>query len=374
MNYNMAYNQIKHVLSAFRFEGRYSRAEELHSGNVNNTYHLYYALPGGGCAQYVLQQINTYAFKKPDEVMSNIVRVTEYLRGVLAEAGEDSENRVLTCIPTVTGEFMFRDDQNRYWRAYRYIHDAVAYDRVEKPEHFYEAGRAFGEFQRMLGGFPVNELYDTIPNFHDTRKRFYTFVASVAEDRAHRVAELDSEIDFFFDRRKMMSEIVRKIESHEIPLRVTHNDTKINNIMLDAQTGRAVCVIDLDTVMAGSALYDYGDAIRYGASTADEDEPDTSKIDLNMDLFREFTRGFLSEVGDLLTEAELKCLPLSLKVMTCELAMRFLTDYTDGDVYFKVNSPDHNLIRAHAQMKLLERIEEKYDQICAITEEIIRNR
>lgn len=306
--------------------------------------------------------------------MSNIVRVTEYLRGVLAEAGEDSENRVLTCIPTVTGEFMFRDDQNRYWRAYRYIHDAVAYDRVEKPEHFYEAGRAFGEFQRMLGGFPVNELYDTIPNFYDTRKRFYTFVASVAEDRAHRVAELDSEIDFFFDRRKMMSEIVRKIESHEIPLRVTHNDTKINNIMLDAQTGRAVCVIDLDTVMAGSALYDYGDAIRYGASTADEDEPDTSKIDLNMDLFREFTRGFLSEVGDLLTEAELKCLPLSLKVMTCELAMRFLTDYIDGDVYFKVNSPDHNLIRAHAQMKLLERIEEKYDQICAITEEIIRNR
>jgi len=245
---------------------------------------------------------------------------------------------------------------------------------VEKPEHFYEAGRAFGEFQRMLGGFPVNELYDTIPNFHDTRKRFYTFVASVAEDRAHRVAELDREIDFFFDRRKMTSEIVRKIESHEIPLRVTHNDAKINNIMLDAQTGRAVCVIDLDTVMAGSALYDYGDAIRYGASTADEDEPDTSKIDLNMDLFREFTRGFLSEVGDLLTEAELKCLPLSLKVMICELAMRFLTDYIDGDVYFKVNSPDHNLIRAHAQMKLLERIEEKYDQICAITEEIIRNR
>ena len=172
----------------------------------------------------------------------------------------------------------------------------------------------------------------------------------------------------------MTSEIVRKIESHEIPLRVTHNDAKINNIMLDAQTGRAVCVIDLDTVMAGSALYDYGDAIRYGASTADEDEPDTSKIDLNMDLFREFTRGFLSEVGDLLTEAELKCLPLSLKVMICELAMRFLTDYIDGDVYFKVNSPDHNLIRAHAQMKLLERIEEKYDQICAITEEIIRNR
>ena len=303
--------------------------------------------------------------------MSNIVRVTNHLRETLTTHGEDAENRVLTCIPTTDGSFMYRDAQNRYWRAYRYILNAVAYDRVEKPEHFYEAGRAFGEFQRMLSDFPVEELYETIPRFHDTRRRFYTFVASVAEDKVGRVASLEKEIDFFFDRRKMMSSIVSKIENGDIPLRVTHNDTKINNIMLDAATGRAVCVIDLDTVMAGSALYDYGDAIRFGASTAAEDEPDTSKIGLDLNLFRQFTAGFLSGVGDQLTSEELKCLPLGLKTMTCELAMRFLTDYIDGDLYFKVNSPHHNLIRAHAQMKLLEDIESKYGELCAITEELI---
>jgi len=367
----MLYNQIKEVLRQFRFEGKYDHVEELQSGNVNNTYHLYYNCEDGSRAEYVLQQINTYAFKQPEQVMSNIVRVTGHLRERLEGTGESVENRVLICIPTKSGEFMYCDAQKRYWRAYRYIRDAIAYDRVEKPEHFYEAGRAFGEFQRMLSDFPVNELYETIPHFHDTRRRFYAFVASVAEDKAGRVAELEKEIDFFFDRRKMMDRIVRRIESGDIPLRVTHNDTKINNIMLDAKSGRAVCVIDLDTVMAGSALYDYGDAIRFGASTAKEDEEDVSKISLDIELFKQFTRGFLSEVGMLLTEEELKCLPLSLKVMTCELAMRFLTDYIDGDLYFRVRAPEHNLIRAHAQMRLLEDIEDKYDELCAITNEII---
>lgn len=367
----MLYNEIKEVLRQFQFEGKYEHVEELHSGNVNNTYHLYYQCADGSQAEYLLQQINTYAFKKPDQVMSNIVRVTEYLRRQLEETGENTDNRVLICIPTKSGEFMYCDARNRYWRAYYYIREAIAYDRVEKPEHFYEAGRAFGEFQRMLSDFPASELYDTIPYFHDTRRRFYAFVAAVAEDKAGRVADLEKEIDFFFDRRKMMAQIVQCIEKGVIPLRVTHNDTKINNIMLDAKSGRAVCVIDLDTVMAGSALYDYGDAIRFGASTAKEDEEDTSKIGLDIELFKQFTRGFLSEVGALLTDEELKCLPLSLKVMTCELAMRFLTDYIDGDLYFKVKSPDHNLVRAHAQMKLLEDIESKYDELCSITDEMV---
>lgn len=370
----MVYNRIKNVLRAFRFAGRYNHAEEFSSGNVNNTYHLYYDLTDGSTTEYVLQQINTYAFKNPEEVMCNIVRVTEYLRSTMEAAGESTDNRVLTCIPTLKGEYMHRDGEGNYWRAYCYIHDAIAYDRVERPEHFYEAGRAFGEFQRILSDFPVSELYDTIPYFHDTRRRFYAFVAAIANDKAGRAGGLEAEIDFFFDRRKMMSEIVKRIDTGEIPLRVTHNDTKINNIMIDEHTGRAVCVIDLDTVMAGSALYDYGDAIRYGACTAAEDEPDVTKIGLDLELFREFTAGFLSEIGDLLTEEELACLPLSIKVMTCELAMRFLTDYLDGDLYFKVNSPDHNLIRAHAQMRLLEDIEEKYESICRITQGLIAAR
>lgn len=367
----MIYNEIKDVIRHFQFEGKYIKAEELTSGNVNSTYRLFYNTQDGGKSDYVLQQINTYAFKKPDEVTSNIVRVTRHLRQMMEAAGEDSDNRVLTCIPTTEGEYMYRDKKDRYWRAYRYIHSAFAYDRVEKPEHFREAGRAFGEFQRLLSDFSAEDLYETIPYFHDTRRRFYTFVAAVAEDKVGRVAELEKEIDFFFDRRKRMSRIVRRIEDGRIPLRVTHNDTKINNIMIDEHSGRAVCVIDLDTVMAGSALYDYGDAIRFGANTAAEDEPDTSKISLDMNLFREFTAGFLSEVGDLLTEEEIKCLPLGIETMTCELAMRFLTDYIDGDLYFRVRSPEHNLVRAHAQMKLLEDIESKYDEMCAYIDELL---
>ena len=368
----MVYNDIKHVLRQFQFEGRFRDVQELTSGNINNTYHLFYTLENGDTKEYIVQQINTYVFKKPEEVMSNVQRVTEHIERAIARTGRDPSRHVLRLVPAKNGTWMYRDNDNRCWRVYDYISEAIAYDRPEKPEHFMECGRAFGNFQKMLFDFPAEELYETIPNFHNTRKRFYDFVAAVAEDKAGRVRFLEKEIDFFFDRRKMMSQVVDMIERGELPLRVTHNDTKMNNVMLDARTGKGLCVIDLDTVMAGSVLYDYGDAVRFGASTAAEDEPDTSKIALDMDLFRAFTRGFIAEVRDALTEKELMMLPLGIKIMTCELAMRFFTDYIDGDLYFKVRSPEHNLIRAHAQMKLLEDIEAKYDELCAITEELIK--
>lgn len=368
----MIYNDIKHVLKQFCFQGRFQDVEELTSGNINNTYCLRYLLPDGSSRNYVLQQINTYVFKKPEEVMSNVHRVTEHVEKALKTAGEDVSRHVLRLISTKSGAYMYRDNENRCWRAYDYISGAIAYDRPEKPEHFMECGRAFGNFQKMLFDFPAEELYETIPDFHNTKKRFYDFVSAVARDQAGHVRFLEKEIDFFFDRRKMMSQAVDMIERGELPLRVTHNDTKMNNVMLDSKTGEGLCVIDLDTVMAGSVIYDYGDAVRFGASTAAEDEPDTSKIHLDMDLFKAFTRGFISEVQGSLTETELRMLPLGIKVMTCELAMRFFTDYIDGDLYFKVRSPEHNLIRAHAQMKLLEDIEDKYDELCAITEELIQ--
>ena len=362
----MVYNEIKHVLPHFAFEGRFHSVRELHSGNINNTYHLVYLDRGGKLNHYALQHINNYVFKDPAVVMRNIEMICDYLRESYLNDGVDPKRRMLELIRVHGNGYLYLDERGGFWRSYHYIDGATAYDRVEKPEHFFEAGRGFGEFQRRLCSFPAGQLAETIPHFHDTRKRFYAFVAAVDNDRAGRVRGLEKEIDFFFDRRKMMSEIVCRIESGTLPLRVTHNDTKINNVMTDTETGKALCVIDLDTVMPGSVLYDFGDAIRFGASTAAEDEPDTSRISVDMNLFRLFTEGFLSEVNvGFLTKEEILLLPLGVKVLTCELAMRFLTDYIDGDLYFKVKDPEHNLVRAHAQMALLEDVERKYDEMCA---------
>ena len=363
----MIYNDIKDALSRFAFRGVYRDAEEMHSGNVNATYHLYFE-DGESERDYVLQQINSFVFREPEKVMQNIVKVTEHLKA----SAHGTESRTLSCIPLITGGYLYCDGDGHYWRAYDYICGATAYDRVERPEHFFEVGRAFGEFQNMLSDFSTDDLFETIPDFHNTRRRFYDFVASVAEDRGGRAAKCEEEIDFFFDRRKMMDRLVRRIEDGRIPVRVAHNDTKINNVMIDDETGHAVCVIDLDTVMAGSALFDYGDAIRFGASTAAEDEEDLSRIHLDMDLFSQFTRGYLGCVGNVLTEEEKRCMPLSILVMTCELAMRFLKDYIDGDCYFRVRGPKHNLIRARAQMCLLKDMESKFEMICRETNEIMR--
>lgn len=368
----MVYNEIKHVLSQFQFQGTYQRAEEIVSGNVNNTYHLFYRAEDGSALEYVLQQINGYAFRRPDIVMRNITLVTEHLRRRLEGEGISPERRILQFIPTTTGAMFFVDEQGRSFRAYRYVDRAFAYDRVENPRHFYEAGCAFGQFQRLLTDFPVEQLEETIPDFHNTPKRFLQFVRAAEEDRAGRAAAVEEEIDFFFDRRKMMGGIVKRIQSGEIPLRVTHNDTKINNVLIDQETERAICVIDLDTVMPGSALYDFGDAIRFGASSADEDEEDLSRIYLDMEKFRMFTQGFLSQVNGFLSPEEIRLLPLGVKVITCELAMRFLTDYIDGDLYFKVRSPEHNLIRARAQMQLLRDMEARDEEMDGIIREILR--
>ena len=366
----MIYNAIKHVLPVFELTGTYKQVQELHSGNINRTYHLEYG-DGDDMHHYVLQRVNAYVFKQPDVVNENIRLVTKHVIQSLKDDGIDPDRRVLELIPTRDGELIHRDQEGEYWRVYRFIEHATAYDKVEKDEHFYESGRAFGEFQRRLIDFPAENLVDTIPFFHDTPRRFLTFVESVTLDRAGRAEAVEPEIDFLFDRRKMMSRIVKLLKSGELPLRVTHNDTKINNVMIDDATDKALCVIDLDTVMTGTALYDFGDAIRFGASTAAEDEEDTSKIALDMDKFKLFTRGFVEETNGFLSKDELKLLPLGAMVLTCELAMRFLTDYLDGDVYFKVKSPQHNLIRTRAQMKLLEDIEAKYDQMVQFIEELI---
>lgn len=368
----MIYDQIKHVLPSFQFKGSFLKVDELHAGNINNTYCLAFREPDGKETLYALQHINSYVFKDPVAVMRNMELVCGHLRQSYEREGIDPARRMIELIPTHEDGFLFTDASGGFWRAYHFIDGATAHDRAGTPTQFYEAGRGFGEFQRRLYDFPAEKLTETIPNFHHTPRRFYAFVAALDRDRADRSGGLEKEIDFLFDRRKTMYEIVNRIKSFELPLRAIHNDTKINNVMIDDGTGKAICVIDLDTVMPGTVLYDFGDAIRFGASTGAEDEPNLDRVSLDMTLFEAFAKGYLSEVNGFLTPAELHLLPLGVMVITLEQVLRFLTDYIDGDLYFKVNSPLHNLIRARAQMRLLEDIEAKYGRMCEIIENLLK--
>lgn len=364
--------RLQSVIDRFEFEGTFMACEAIKTGHINRTYRLDYRQADGAVRSYLLQNINTFAFKKPDELMENVRLVTEHLRSAYIARGEDAGNRVLRVVPVKDGGILLLDDEGNAWRAYDFITHAASIDKVESPAQFSEIGRAFGQFQGMLADFPIEKLHDTIPDFHDTKKRLQAFETAVARDAAGRAASVPDEIAFVRARGTEMGRIVDMIEAGAIPLRVTHNDTKINNVMLDTDTGEALCVIDLDTVMAGSALYDFGDAIRYGASTAAEDETDLSKVALDIDLFRGFADGFISKTAGNLTEAELLNLPLGALVMTYENGMRFLTDYLDGDVYFHIDYPDHNLARARAQFTLLSDMESRRDEMDAIVRELVQ--
>ncbi len=366
----MPYNDIKHVLPHFAFQGTYVDAKELTSGNVNNTYLLTYR-DGATEYLYTLQHINTYVFKNPREVMSNIATVTDHLRNNMIRHSEDPARRVLEIVRTKSGQNMYEAGDNDVWRAYLYITDAQALDLVESVEQMEQVGRGFGAFQRNLYDFEAENLFVPIPDFHNTTKRFYAFVRAVDLNQGGRLHKVQDEVEIMFEHRKKMGEIVKLLDAGVLPLRVTHNDTKSNNVLLDRKTGKSLCVIDLDTVMPGSVLYDYGDAVRFGASTAAEDEPDTSKIALDMDKTAAFTRGFVSETNGFLSQEELTRLPLGVAVITCELAMRFLTDYIDGDLYFKVNAPEHNLTRARAQIALLDDVERKEKDLYQMVKDLI---
>lgn len=369
----MTYNAIKHVLPHFAFHGTYVDAREITSGNVNNTYLLTYR-EGDQEYLYTLQHINTYVFKNPREVMSNIATVTNHLRNNMIRHSEDPSRRVLEIVRTQDGQHMYEADEDEVWRAYLYINDASALDMVETVEQMEEVGRGFGAFQRNLCDFEAENLFVPIPDFHNTTKRFYAFVRAVDQNRGGRLHKVQDEVECMFEHRRKMGEIIKLLDAGVIPLRVTHNDTKSNNVLLDNRTGKSLCVIDLDTVMPGSVLYDYGDAVRFGASTAAEDEADTRRIALDMDKTAAFTRGFVSEANGFLSQEELSRLPLGIQVITCELAMRFLTDYIDGDLYFKVNTPEHNLTRARAQIALLTDVERKEKELYEMVSHLVHQK
>lgn len=297
--------------------------------------------------------------------MKNIAQVTRHLSRL-----EKDPRKVLTLVPAKDVRDYWVDEDGEYWRAYDFITGSVCLQKAGCADHMRESGIAFGRFQKMLSDFPAEALSETIHRFHDTPNRYQQLRMAAETDALGRLKEVRRELDFALAREDDAGRMVNMLRAGELPLRVTHNDTKLNNVMLDEVTHTALCVIDLDTVMPGSSLYDYGDAIRFGASTAAEDEPDLAKITLDMEKFEQFTRGFFQETKGFLTKEELLLMPLGAKVMACELAMRFLTDYIDGDLYFKVKSPEHNLVRARAQMKLLTDIEEKYDRMIEFVEKL----
>ncbi|HHU55383.1 MAG TPA: aminoglycoside phosphotransferase family protein, partial [Acholeplasmataceae bacterium] len=311
--------QMFEILGNFKINGTIIHAEEYGHGHINKTY----LVTTTAKEKFILQQINTDVFKKPHDVMENIEAVTCHIRNKYKEANLDASRAALEIIYTRQDKSYFKY-QNLYWRCYRFIDGAKTYETITDPEQFYQVGLAVGNFQKLLSDFPIKKLKITIPDFHDTPKRFQKFLEIAHKDTYRRGMDVFNEIKFVFDRQNDMGAIVEGLENNTIPERVTHNDTKLNNIMLDEKTMEAICVIDLDTVMPGSVLYDFGDAIRVGASTAAEDEEDLSKVELDLNLFEKFSRGFLEILKDELTFTELKYLVLSTKIITLECGMRFL--------------------------------------------------
>lgn len=333
------------------------RVEAYGEGHINYTFAAWYRAADGTEYRRLLQRINTYVFTDPVGLMDNIVRVTTYLRKTVGE------RETLTVLPTVDGKTYYTDSEGNCWRCYVFIEDATTYQKIEKDADFYACGETFGRFQQLLADFPADELCETIPHFHDTPGRFAALHRAIDADKAGRAAQVADEIAFLLAREEDAGALMRGLGDGSLPTRVTHNDTKLNNILIDNATGKGLCVIDLDTVMPGAAAFDFGDCIRFGASTAAEDETDLSKVEMDLHLFEVFTRGYLSTAGAFLTPAELDSLSIGAKLMTLECGCRFLTDYLEGDVYFRIHYPEQNLDRARTQLKLVADMEQKMDEM-----------
>ena len=349
------------ALVNFKLKGMVMSAVPYGSGHINDTFLMTLRKDDGSEGRVILQRMNKSIFTKPVEVMENIMGVTSHLCNKIVANGGDPNRESLKVIPTKEGKPYFVDSEGEYWRCYVFIEGAKTYDKVESLDDFYQSALAFGNFQRMLADYPADTLYETIEGFHDTKARFEVFKKVVQEDVCGRAASVQKEIDFVLARENLAGVFGDMLAVGEIPLRVTHNDTKLNNIMIDDVTRRGICVIDLDTVMPGLAMNDFGDSIRFGASTAAEDEQDLDKVWCDMDLFDAYAKGFIEGCGGRLTKTEIELLPMGAKVMTYECGMRFLTDYLQGDVYFKTHREGQNLDRCRTQFKLVEDMETKWD-------------
>ena len=351
------------ILGAFEFEGSPKNAERITDGHINNTFALTFESEGGKIRKYLLQELNTNVFRQPEALMNNVVGVTEFLKKKITAAGGDPERECLTVIPSKDSKPYYITADGKFWRCFNFIENTYTLQKVESAESFAAAARAFGNFQCLLADYPAETLVETIPNFHNTASRFNDFKKAVTDNLSGRADNCKEEIEFILARESDCSVLVDMTAKGELPLRVTHNDTKLNNVMFDCETGEGICVVDLDTVMPGLALYDFGDSIRFGASTAAEDEPDLDKVHFSPEYFEAYTDGFLSTAGRALTDNEIKYLPFSSKLMTLECGMRFLGDYINGDTYFKTDYPEHNLVRARTQLRLVSEMEVKMQEM-----------
>ena len=350
---------MEKAIYGFQFDGTPVECHEFGHGHINYTLRI----KTDTGAEYILQRINKYVFKDPAQLMSNVGSVTAYLRERVTDP-----RAALHFLPAKDGKFYHVDEMGQYWRMYDFV-GGFCLVAPESDEDFYQGALAFGRFQEMLSDFPAHTLYETIPEFHNTIHRYGVFRHTLAADPWGRAAGVQRDIDFILAREEEGGTLQRMRESGELPLRVTHNDTKLNNVLLDKKTRKSLCVLDLDTVMPGLSLYDFGDSIRFGAATAAEDEPDVGKMGLDLHLFEIYTKGYM-EACPSLTSREIELMPMGAKILTLELAMRFLTDYIDGDRYFKAAYPGHNLIRARAQMKLVADMESKWDQMHRIVAQV----
>ena len=370
---NLKYD-VKSAAACFAIDGAYIKAETYGNGHINDTFAVYYDdgrvrepfaqdLTDAPFARVLMQRINQFVFKEPEKLMENVDRVTRFVKNKIVARGGDHLRETLNLIPAADGNYFHKDADGNYWRAYLFIEDCTSYEIVSSGRQMYLAGRAFGNFQNLLSDFPAHILHESIPNFHHTPKRYETFMQVFEADKHGRAKDVKKEIEFITARKKDCETVQNLIDSGGLPLRVTHNDTKINNIMFDNKTGEPVCVVDLDTIMPGSMLFDFGDSVRFGANPAAEDERDLGLVYFKSDYYNEFRKGFEEELGASMTDTERRLLPMGAKLLTLENGIRFLTDHLNGDVYFKIHRPSQNLDRARTQFKLVEGMENYFGDI-----------
>ncbi len=359
MKNSLEETNLREVLSRFDLPGTLYRFRPIGQGHINDTFLVEINIEGG-IEKYTLQRINTQVFPYPELMMANFARITQHIQAKLGLLGEPEKDRkTLRLVFSREGLSYYRSPAGEYWRAYHYIDRCHTVETVCSPEEAFQAGQAFGYFQKLIADLPPSEVYETIPYFHHTGRRFKYFQEKLAVAPAARKKRAAEEILFALERSSLCRLVTAGLESGRLPWRVTHNDTKINNVLFDDDTGRAICVIDLDTTMPGSPLYDFGDLVRSATCMAPEDETDLSRVVMDINMFRAVAAGYLSQTADFLTGAEKELLSQAGLLLTFTIGLRFLTDYLEGDVYFKTTRPEHNLDRARAQFKLLRSMEEQ---------------